>query len=208
MPSQTVLPAAVELLVAFRRAMRRRGWQWYVFGAQAAVAYGRPRMTGDVDITVALAGDSVHTLLASLRDEGFAQRFQLDEAFLSTARLLPLVHQATAMPVDVLLAQPGLHTEILTRTRLVDIGGAKVPMIGPEDLVAIKIVAGRRKDLEDVRGVLLEQWDRLDLDHVSSILRRLEDPPGDTRLARRLARQLSRVRKMLGSGGSGRPHRR
>jgi hypothetical protein len=31
---------------------RLRRLRWYVFGAQAVVVHGRPRMTGDVDVTV------------------------------------------------------------------------------------------------------------------------------------------------------------
>jgi hypothetical protein len=66
MSSHERRPAPVELLAAFDHAMRSRGWRWYVFGAQAVVAYGRPRMTADVDLTVDLAADGIEDLLSVL----------------------------------------------------------------------------------------------------------------------------------------------
>ncbi|WP_438005132.1 DUF6036 family nucleotidyltransferase [Sorangium sp. So ce321] len=66
------------------------------------------------------------------------------------------------MPIDVVIAASSLHIEFLERRRLVALGGVRVPMTSPEDLVVTKVLTGRPKDLEDVRGVLLEQHD-LDL---------------------------------------------
>ncbi|MBK5296612.1 MAG: hypothetical protein JJE40_05580 [Vicinamibacteria bacterium] len=48
-----IQPAAVDLLTALSRVMARWG-RWYVFGAQAVIAYGVPRLSADVDVTVQL----------------------------------------------------------------------------------------------------------------------------------------------------------
>jgi hypothetical protein len=45
-----------------------------------------------------------------------------------------------------------------------------VPVISVEDLIALKVLAGRRKDLEDVRGVLVAQAGRVDLDRTRAVL--------------------------------------
>ena len=120
--------AAVRLLGDFARAMRRKRLRWYVFGAQAAVAYGRPRMTADVDVTVEVGEGGAPSLVELLSHEGFDLRFDLGDDFLRETRLLPLVHRSTAMPVDVVIAASSLHTELLERRRLVDVGGLRVPM--------------------------------------------------------------------------------
>ncbi|XYI04185.1 nucleotidyl transferase AbiEii/AbiGii toxin family protein [Sorangium sp. So ce1128] len=172
--------------------MRRRRLRWYVFGAQAAVAYGRPRMTADVDVTIDLAQTSTLTLVDDLSRAGFDLRIDLGEAFLREARLLPLVHRATCMPIDVVIAASSLHVEFLARRRLIDLGGVRVPMISPEDLIVTKVLAGRPKDLEDVRGVLLEQHD-LDLDRIRELLGELEAALGEDRLLRRLERLLRKA---------------
>jgi hypothetical protein len=172
--------------------MRKRRLRWYVFGAQAAVAYGRPRMTADVDVTVDPGPTDTLALVEALSRAGFVLRADLGEGFLREARLLPLVHCRTAMPVDVVLAGPGLHGEFLARRRLVDVGGVRIPMISPEDLVVTKVLAGRPKDLEDLRGVLLEQED-LDLDRARAVLGELEKALDDGRLLRRLDRIVRRA---------------
>ncbi|WP_438012036.1 DUF6036 family nucleotidyltransferase [Sorangium sp. So ce321] len=191
--------------------MRRRRLRWYVFGAQAAVAYGRPRMTADVDVTVDLAQTSTLTLVDDLSRAGFDRwsdpwgsgspfgalrpkpRMYLGDDFLREARLLPLVHRPTGMPIDVVIAASSLHTEFLDRRRLIALGGVRVPMISPEDLVVTKVLAGRPKDLEDVSGVLLEQTD-LDLERIRGLLGELEAALGEDRLLRRLERLIRKAR--------------
>jgi len=49
-PTRSVPAALVDLAKAFA-ALRVR---WYVFGAQAVIAAGAPRLTDDIDITVEL----------------------------------------------------------------------------------------------------------------------------------------------------------
>lgn len=185
--------APLALLADFAALMRAHRLRWYIFGAQAAVAYGRPRMTADVDVTVDPGRTSTLTLVDALAGAGFDLRIDLGEDFLREARLLPLVHRATAMPVDVMLASTSLHSEFLARSRLVTIGSVRVPMISPEDLLVTKILAGRPKDLEDSRGVLLEQRD-LDLDHVRALLGELGEALGEDRLLRRLERLLRSIK--------------
>lgn len=176
------LPDAAELLRSLTRAFAARGLRWYVFGAQAVVAYGRPRLTADVDVAVDLAG-AVSTDLASwLEPHDFDLRFPLEPS----ARLLPLVHRPTAMPLDLVVTAPGLDEEFLERALLLDLGGVEVPVISPEDLIAMKVLAGRRKDLEDVRGILLEQRS-LDLDRTRDVIRAFELATG-ARLLDRLGR--------------------
>jgi hypothetical protein len=188
-------PAAAELLAAFADAMHVSGRRWYVFGVQAAMAYGRPWMTADVDVTVEVTGAEAQRLIVELAPYGFELRVSLSDAFLAEARLLPLVHAPTSMPLDLVLAGPGLDAEFLARARLVDVGGLEVPMISVEDLIAVKVLAGRRKDMEDVRGVLVEQWGRVDLERTRQVLAALEEAIGERTLLPRLERLLRAAAK-------------
>jgi hypothetical protein len=170
--------------------MRKRRRRWYVFGAQAAIAYGRPRMTADVDVTVELEGARPSDLVSELEPHGFELRSPLSEALLAETRLLPLLHAPTGMPLDLVIAAPGIEEEFLARARPIDVGGVEVPMMSVEDLIAVKVLAGRRKDLEDVRGVLIEQRGRVDLARTRDVLAALEDAIGERKLLPRLERLL------------------
>ena len=48
----------------------------------------------------------------------------------------------------------------------VDVAGGLVPFISPEDLVVTKLLAGREKDIDDVRGVLAERGATLNMSRV------------------------------------------
>jgi hypothetical protein len=54
----------------------------------------------------------------------------------------------------------------------------------------VKVFAGRRKDLEDVRGVLAEQRGRIDLARTRDVLSSLEAAIGEHKLLPRLDRLL------------------
>ncbi|MFO0548586.1 MAG: nucleotidyltransferase [Polyangiaceae bacterium] len=109
-------------------------------------------------------------------------------ADLLRAHELPLVHSPSAIPVDMLIAAPGLDEELLDRAVWLDLGGVEVPVISAEDLVALKFLAGRRKDLEDCRGVLLERAARLDLERTRALVRAFADATENPKLPARLER--------------------
>lgn len=169
-------PASVELLAALKKVLGPRRIRWYVFGAQAAVVYGSPRMTMDVDVTIALPTEKVRPLVAALLRSGFNSRARDLEAFFERSRVIPLVHGKTKMPLDLVVARDSLETAFLERARLVDIGGGlRVPLITPEDLVIAKIFAGRPRDVEDVRAVLGARGSAMDLRYVRTILGQLDE---------------------------------
>jgi len=75
----------------------------------------------------------------------------------------------------------------------VDIAGTVIPVISPEDLIVTKVLAGRPKDIEDVRGVLQERLDSLDLERVRSLLRLLEQALTQSDLLSTLEREIERL---------------
>lgn len=167
-------PALLDALRELQEVLDRQGLRWYVFGAQAVVVYGLPRLTADLDVTLEASLERALALLPLLEQRGFATRAPEPEDLLRRARVLPLAHRSSGMAVDLVVAGPGLEEEFLAHRRFVDLGGLEVPVISPEDLVVTKILAGRPKDLEDVRGVLREQSGRLDLQRSRRFLRMLE----------------------------------
>jgi hypothetical protein len=141
-----------EALAAIASAMRDIRARWYVFGAQAAILHGIARATADIDVTVDLGRRPTRELVASLAVHGLRLRFA-DAAFVRTTRVLPLVHES-GVPVDVVLAGPGLEDLFFERVVHRRIGGVRVPVASAEDVIVMKTIAGRAKDLEDVRGIL------------------------------------------------------
>jgi hypothetical protein len=170
-----------DLLAALAAALGAIGAQWYVFGAQAAMVWGRPRLTTDVDVTVKCSASS-EQLVHVLETHGFSLRIDATEAFIRTTRVVPLEHRASGLALDLVLAGPGLEDLFLERAVPIDVAGTMVPFISPEDLIVTKVLAGREKDLEDVRGVLSERGLALDVGQIRTTLGLLEDALGQSDL--------------------------
>ena len=183
-----------DLLRAFSSALRACGCRWYLFGAQAVTIWGRPRLTMDVDVTVHLASIDAAGLVACLAAVGFRLSGEFSDEFVRTTRVLPLVYQPSGVPVDVVLAGPGLEERFLERTERVKVGDFTVPVISPEDLIVTKVLAGREKDIEDIRGILEVRGDRLDAVYVRETLTMIEDALGQSALLRVFETALSRGR--------------
>ena len=65
--------------------------------------YDVPRLSADVDITLALAPDDPESFSREMGANGFAPRVD-DADFVRRTRVMPFVHMATGMPLDVVLA--------------------------------------------------------------------------------------------------------
>jgi hypothetical protein len=172
-PSPDIAPA--DLLAALARILASLRVRWYLFGAQAALIWGRPRLTADVDVTVRLDPEDPERLVRALEAGGFRLRVSPDADFVRRTRVLPFVYTPNGLPLDVVLAGPGLEEMFLERARPVQVADVTIPVISPEDFIVVKILAGRPKDLEDVRGVLGERLPSLDVDAIRSTLALLEE---------------------------------
>ena len=95
-----------------------------------------------------------------------------DESFAIETRIYPVIHQPTGWNFDLVLAGPGLEQRFLDEVRMFPMGRHEIPVIAPEYLVTLKVLAGRPKDLEDVRGMI--RIAALDHDRVEDTLAELE----------------------------------
>jgi len=164
-----------ELLAALSECFSSLGVRWYLFGAQAAIFHGVARLTADVDVTVKLEAHSTQELVVALARRGFALRVSDTDDFVARTRVLPAVHTSTRIPVDVVLAGPGLEEMFLERADTQLVEGVQIPIASAEDLVTMKILAGRPKDLDDVAGLLKAHQGGLDVEQIRATLGLLEE---------------------------------
>jgi hypothetical protein len=168
-----VQPAAIELLQALSPVLARWG-RWYVFGAQAVTAYGVPRLSADVDVTAMLVPETPDRFADEMRAAGFELRVD-DPDFVRRTRVMPFLHLATGMPLDVVLGTSGLEEEFAERAVATDIGGVHVPVIEVGDLIVAKVLAGRPKDVEDARSLWRLHGHRIDEPRLRQTLLLLEE---------------------------------
>ena len=162
-----------ELLADLARGLRALGLRWFLFGAQAAILHGSARLSADVDVTVDLGTRSNRELVDALFREGFELRVADVQGFVDATRVIPLLHVSSRMPLDIVLAGPGLEEQFFARAVERRVGDALVPVVSAEDLVAMKILAGRPRDTEDVASIVRARHD-LDVEAIRGTLRLLE----------------------------------
>lgn len=196
----------VDLLGALARAFDAIGAGWYLFGAQAALLYGVARFTADVDVTVHLRDEDPKALVEALSAAGFQMRVS-GEDFIERTRVLPALHTATGIPVDIVIAGPGIEELFLERAEAHDLEGVRVPVARAEDILVMKILADRPKDIEDVVAILAAHPNDLDLALVRSTLGLLEEALGQSDLHPALERAIERASGRSASTVRGSPTR-
>jgi len=189
--------APAELLTAAAGVIEKWCDGWYLFGAQAVLIWGRPRLTADVDVTIRLRTADTVSFCNAMEGVGFRLRVPDPESFVARTRFLPFLHVATQLPLDVVLAGPGIEDKFIERVVRVEIEGLSVPVASPEDLIVMKVLAGRSKDLEDVRTVLTERMNRLDIAYIRTILGTIETALGRSDLLPLLEAEIARVERSL-----------
>ena len=163
-----------ELLAELERLFARLGLRWFLFGAQAAILHGVARLSADVDVTVDLGERPTAELVAAAAWAGFELRVDDIEGFVEKTRVLPFVHRRSAIPVDVVLAGPGIEEQFFAGAEERRVGGAVVPIASAEDLIAMKVLAGRPRDLDDVAAIAEVRAGDLDLARIRATLDLLE----------------------------------
>ena len=136
--------------------------------------YGEPRLTKDIDITLGVNIDKLDHLLNVLRDLSLTPLPEDMETFVKETMVLPAQHEKTGIRVDFIFSYTPFGNNAIKRARAVKILGQKVAFATPEDLIIHKVFAGRPRDLEDVRIVLLKNSD-IDVQYIRKWLREFDE---------------------------------
>lgn len=145
------LLAALRDLVAWLQAERVPG---VVIGGVAASLLGRPRVTRDVDAVVLLDDARWEEFLAAGARFGFTPRRPDALAFAQKARVLLVHHESSDIDADVVFGALPFEEEAIARAVWEDLGGVSLPLPSPEDLIIMKAVAHRPRDLADIESIL------------------------------------------------------
>lgn len=150
--------------------LEKRKTPYMVIGGIANLAWGMPRSTFDIDVTVWAPAGTESALIKGL-SAAFKALPDEPEKFALETRVLPL--EVEDFRVDLILGQLPYEEQAILRARVVDMEGVKVRMCAPEDLIVHKILSERPKDLEDARGIVRVQAKTLDRAYLDPIVRGL-----------------------------------
>jgi hypothetical protein len=141
-----------------------------VTGAVAAIAYGEPRMTNDVDLVVRLeSGDAEALISAFASPEYYVPPLEVIEEERRRPRYghFNIIHLDTALRADIyLVGDDPLHEWAMARRRTASIGGDAVWFAPLEYVIVRKLEYFQQSEsdrhLRDIAGMLRVSGDLVD----------------------------------------------
>lgn len=132
-----------------------------VMGGLAVRAYGVPRPTYDVDVTLAILEDRLPALYDAVEAAGYTVPDAYRRGWVDRLAQMPLVkfriYRGTleeSVDVDLFLMETAFQRKTMERRLLTDVENiGKTWIISPEDLILLKLVAGRPRDWGDIEDV-------------------------------------------------------
>jgi hypothetical protein len=133
-----------------------------IMGGIAVRTYGIPRPTYDVDITLAVPRERLSEVYDAVCAAGYTVPESYRAGWFDHVSGLPLVKfrlylGERGVDVDVFLAETPYQTEVLTRRRRSQANGGEIWIVSPEDLILLKLIANRPRDVADILDVLFMQ---------------------------------------------------
>ena len=170
------------------KVLERLEIPYMVVGGFAAIFYGEPRLTIDVDVVVDMKWDHIGPFVAAFPIPDYYVSEEGVRDCLQRCYPFNVIQPTTGAKVDLvpLPRDPFTRAAFQRRQRLeYDEADHSATFITPEDIVVAKLLAYREtesdKHLRDARGVLMIQWGELDLEaarhsaHASGVLEQFEE---------------------------------
>ena len=143
---------------------------YIVVGGLAAVMHGCNRTTNDIDIIVDFDEASLNKLNSSMENLGFKPRLPVNPADLASKEIrLDWVENKNMQVftfidpddpiflVDIFVTHPIPFSELLARSLELPFNDGKIRIASISDLIAMKEIAGRPKDLQDIEDLKIIQ---------------------------------------------------
>lgn len=153
---------------AIQRLLAKFDNRGVIIGGIAVGFLGRPRLTEDVDAMFLLSTHDIPEFLEAAKTENIQPRIPNAEEFARKNRVLLLQHSPTETNIDISLGILPFEEEMVERGIVQSTSTLSVRLPTPEDLIIMKAIAHRPKDLEDIRTIVdknptldiarIEQW--------------------------------------------------
>ncbi len=154
--------AALESL---QRLLEKRNNRGVIIGGVAVGFLGKPRFTADVDALFLLSVQDISQFLGLADKEHIVPRIKDAEAFARKTRVLLLKHEPSETEIDISLGILPFEEEMIERGDTKSFSNLSVRLPTPEDLIIMKAIAHRPKDMEDIRTIA-DKHPNLDIERI------------------------------------------
>lgn len=136
--------------------------EYVVMGGMAVRVYGIPRATYDLDFTITIPRDQLPRLYDLMEAKGYTVPESYRRGWVDVVAEMPLVKcrvylSGQGIDLDFFLAESEFQKCVMQRKRREQVNGCTVWIVSPEDLILLKLIANRTRDLADIKDVLFTQ---------------------------------------------------
>lgn len=162
-----------ELLQKIAGTLENLHIPYLVTGSVAAMAFGEPRMTNDIDIVAAVEYKHVGGLMAAFPEEEF---YISEDAIRDAVRhqtQFNIIHPASGMKIDIVIRKKTpFNDSRFSRIRRIKAGeNFETNFAAPEDIILMKMhyyrEGGSEKHLRDISGILKISGPEVDKDYIA-----------------------------------------
>jgi predicted nucleotidyltransferase len=166
----TKLEAAVVEVASF---LEERSIPYMLIGGLAVSVWGEARATLDADFSIWVEPSNLESVVADI-----SARFRPIPAdplsFAAAARVLP-VTASSGVRADLVFASLPNERSVIARAAPKTIQGRNVLVVSVEDLIWMKLISERLKDIDDARRLLRRHAHSLDRAYLEPIVEELSD---------------------------------
>ncbi len=155
--------------------LERKNFEYMLIGGQAVLLYGEPRLTKDIDITLSADIDRLNEVISMVEELGWTILVKDPYEFVKKTMVLPIKASEMNIRVDLIFSYTPYERGAIKRAKKVKIGNAFISFASPEDIIIHKLISGRPRDIEDIRGILLKKGGALDTEYIFYWLRQFEE---------------------------------
>jgi hypothetical protein len=144
----------LEPLEAVQKLLQICNNQGVVIGGIASSLIGKARFTADVDVMILLKNDDIQKVLDYCESIGLISRIANAVEFAQKNRMILLQQIGSGINIDVSMGMLPFEYEVVDRKMNKNIGSLSIQLPSPEDLIIMKAVAHRVRDMEDIKGII------------------------------------------------------
>jgi hypothetical protein len=184
----------IEEAVRLQQFLVQQQFRFCFIGGLAVQYWGEPRLTRDIDVSLVTGfGDELAYVEKIL--SVYESRIADARKFAQKRRVL-LLRSAGGVGIDIALAALPFENGMVERARDIELlPERELRLCTAEDLIVMKVFAGRETDLRDARSVIVRQSaDRLDWPYIELHLSALAELAADSRSVTDLQRVRESVR--------------
>lgn len=171
----------IELIDTFIRPLISTGLPYAVTGSVAAMAYGEPRLTNDIDLVLEIKIADIPRLVEAFPEADFylpPSEVIATEIVRGNRGHLNIISQHSLLKADVyIVSGDPLHQWAMENVKVIDIDGLPIAFTPPEYLIIRKLEffreGGSQKHIRDIAAMLNESSDMINFPFLNHHLEKL-----------------------------------